>query len=190
MWSSSNSPGNEINFQIQNPQPKTVYQSSLILWLFSLSISHTTCFKWTELRSEPSKSITHYKNEVFNEIYLCKELKSNCQSESCSTNDWSSSAASIRCRFSSSGCPYRLPSMEDHEERECRFRPTRCPSLTCSAKPAFSNLLKHIEVCFSSINLIGECRFRPTRCPSLTCSVKPAFSNLLKHIEVSVYLFL
>jgi hypothetical protein len=29
---------------------------------------------------------------------------------------------------------------------ECRFRPTRCPSLTCSAKPAFSNLLKHIEV--------------------------------------------
>lgn len=59
---------------------------------------------------------------------------------------WSSNAATLKCRFHIQGCPYRLPSMEDHEERECHYRPTRCPSLTCPAKPAFSSLLKHIEV--------------------------------------------
>lgn len=53
--------------------------------------------------------------------------------------------SSNRCRFSNAGCPFRLPSMEEHEERECRYRPTRCPSLTCPVKPAFANLLKHIQ---------------------------------------------
>ena len=53
---------------------------------------------------------------------------------------------SIKCCYHESGCPYRLPSMEQHEENECKYKPARCPSLTCPVKPAFANLLKHIEV--------------------------------------------
>ena len=52
----------------------------------------------------------------------------------------------VHCRFSTSGCPYRLPSMEFHEERRCRFRPTRCPSLTCPDKPPYARLMEHIQV--------------------------------------------
>ena len=51
-----------------------------------------------------------------------------------------------RCRFSVSGCPFKLASMEMHEDKECKYRPTRCPSLTCPEKPPFIKLLKHIEV--------------------------------------------
>ena len=36
--------------------------------------------------------------------------------------------------------------MEQHEEKDCKYKPARCPSLTCPVKPAFANLLKHIEV--------------------------------------------
>ena len=53
---------------------------------------------------------------------------------------------SIKCCYHESGCPYRLPSMEQHEENECKYKPARCPSLTCPVKPAFANVLKHIEV--------------------------------------------
>ena len=52
-----------------------------------------------------------------------------------------------RCRFSVSGCPFQLPSMELHEDRECKYRPTRCPSLTCPVKSPFIKLLRHLEVC-------------------------------------------
>ena len=51
-----------------------------------------------------------------------------------------------RCRFSVSGCPFQLPSMELHEDRECKYRPTRCPSLTCPVKSPFIKLLRHLEV--------------------------------------------
>ena len=51
-----------------------------------------------------------------------------------------------RCRYSVSGCPFKLPSMQQHEDRECSYRPTRCPSLTCTAKAPFVKLLKHITV--------------------------------------------
>jgi len=50
-----------------------------------------------------------------------------------------------RCRFSVSGCPFQLPSMELHEDRECKYRPTRCPSLTCPVKSPFIKLLRHLE---------------------------------------------
>ncbi len=53
---------------------------------------------------------------------------------------------SVRCRFHGSGCPYRLPSMEFHEEKECKYRPTRCPSLTCPVRPAYAKLMQHIQV--------------------------------------------
>ncbi|XP_059079789.1 uncharacterized protein LOC131877951 isoform X2 [Tigriopus californicus] len=56
-----------------------------------------------------------------------------------------STIGAVRCRFFSSGCPYRLPSMEFHEDRECKFRPTRCPSLTCPIKPPFAKLLEHVQ---------------------------------------------
>ena len=68
--------------------------------------------------------------------------------------DWS-----IRCCYHESGCPYRLPSMEQHEEKECKYKPARCPSLTCPVKPAFANLLKHIEVSYY-ITFNGENKFR------------------------------
>ena len=55
-------------------------------------------------------------------------------------------ARNSRCRFNVSGCPYKLPSMQQHEERECKYRPTRCPSLTCPVKPPFVKVLKHILV--------------------------------------------
>ena len=58
----------------------------------------------------------------------------------------SGGGVAVHCRFSSSGCPYRLPSMEFHEERRCRFRPTRCPSLTCPDKPPYARLMEHIQV--------------------------------------------
>ena len=51
-----------------------------------------------------------------------------------------------KCRYGVYGCPFTLASMELHENQECEFRPTRCPSLTCSAKPPFVKLLKHLEV--------------------------------------------
>ena len=51
-----------------------------------------------------------------------------------------------RCRFSISGCPFQLPSMELHEGKECKYRPTRCPSLTCPVKSPFIKLLRHLEV--------------------------------------------
>lgn len=54
--------------------------------------------------------------------------------------------AGVLCRFSTSGCPYHLPSMEFHEEKRCRFRPTRCPSLTCPDKPPYARLMEHIQV--------------------------------------------
>ena len=57
-----------------------------------------------------------------------------------------SSLGRTRCRFSVSGCPFRLPSMEEHEVRECKFRPARCPSLTCPVRPPFAKLLRHIDV--------------------------------------------
>ena len=57
-----------------------------------------------------------------------------------------SSLGRTRCRYSVSGCPFRLPSMEEHEARECKFRPARCPSLTCPVRPPFAKLLKHIDV--------------------------------------------
>ena len=59
-----------------------------------------------------------------------------------------SSLGRTRCRFSVSGCPFRLPSMEEHELRECKFRPARCPSLTCPVRPPFAKLLRHIDVSF------------------------------------------
>ena len=55
-------------------------------------------------------------------------------------------AGAVRCRFSSTGCPYKLPSMEYHEDKLCQYRPTRCPSLTCPMKPAYAKLIHHIEV--------------------------------------------
>lgn len=84
--------------------------------------------------------------ERINEEEENEELKLASFSES---NSDSALAAlgRTRCRFSVTGCPFRLPSMEQHEERECRYRPTRCPSLTCPVKPPFVKLLKHIEVC-------------------------------------------
>ena len=51
-----------------------------------------------------------------------------------------------RCRYSVTGCPFKLPSMIQHEDRECKYRPTRCPSLTCPVKPPFIKLLKHVTV--------------------------------------------
>ena len=44
--------------------------------------------------------------------------------------------------------------MEQHEENECKYKPARCPSLTCPIKPAFANLLKHIEVAGYHIDTI------------------------------------
>ena len=64
------------------------------------------------------------------------------------SNNLESSIGAVRCRYSTSGCNYRLPSMEFHEERECRFRPTRCPSLTCPIKPPYARLMEHIRVGF------------------------------------------
>ena len=61
---------------------------------------------------------------------------------------------SIKCCYHESGCPYRLPSMEQHEEKECKYKPARCPSLTCPVKPAFANLLKHIEVSFNRLIML------------------------------------
>ena len=54
-------------------------------------------------------------------------------------------SGSVRCRYSVSGCPYRLPSMDYHEDKECKFRPTRCPSLTCPVKPPYARLLQHVQ---------------------------------------------
>ena len=55
------------------------------------------------------------------------------------------SYSAVKCRYSASGCPHRLPSMEYHEEKECRFRPTRCPSLTCPVRPPYARLMAHIR---------------------------------------------
>ena len=46
--------------------------------------------------------------------------------------------------------------MEQHEENECKYKPARCPSLTCPVKPAFANLLKHIEVTGYHIDTLIE----------------------------------
>ena len=60
-----------------------------------------------------------------------------------------------RCRYSVSGCPFKLPSMQQHEDRECSYRPTRCPSLTCTAKAPFVKLLKHITVIIIQFKIIS-----------------------------------
>ena len=54
--------------------------------------------------------------------------------------------ARSRCKHSVSGCSFKLPNMEYHEIKECKYRPTRCPSLTCPVKPPFCKLLRHLEV--------------------------------------------
>ena len=51
----------------------------------------------------------------------------------------------VKCRFHESGCPYKVPSIERHEERECKYRPARCPSLTCPLRPPFATILEHIK---------------------------------------------
>ena len=61
----------------------------------------------------------------------------------------------IRCKFSSSGCKYKLPSMQRHEERDCKYRPARCPSLTCPLRPPFATILQHIKVSKSFFTIIN-----------------------------------
>ena len=64
------------------------------------------------------------------------------------TTEGTGSGQRTRCRFSISGCPFQLPSMELHEGKECKYRPTRCPSLTCPVKSPFIKLLRHLEVLY------------------------------------------
>eukprot|EP00095_Tigriopus_kingsejongensis_P008755 maker-scaffold92_size382268-snap-gene-2.26 protein:Tk08755 transcript:maker-scaffold92_size382268-snap-gene-2.26-mRNA-1 annotation:"e3 ubiquitin-protein ligase sinat2-like" len=74
-----------------------------------------------------------------------ERIEEEPESISITTASETSASGAVRCRFYNSGCTYRLPSMEIHEDRECKYRPTRCPSLTCPFKPPFAKLLEHVQ---------------------------------------------
>ena len=63
----------------------------------------------------------------------------------------------IRCKFHTSGCRYKLPSMQRHEDRDCKYRPARCPSLTCPLRPPFATLLDHIKVSRKRFRAFKQC---------------------------------
>jgi len=48
------------------------------------------------------------------------------------------------CQYQAQGCPFSIPSLRIHQLFHCGFRPTRCPSLTCTFRPAAANLAEHI----------------------------------------------
>ena len=52
----------------------------------------------------------------------------------------------IKCKYRSSGCRYKVPCMQRHEDVDCKYRPARCPSLTCPLRPPFATILDHIKV--------------------------------------------
>ena len=104
-------------------------------FLIALFFNFLAHFAASSTRGELSKI-----NEVDEEEL---ELK---YSESITESSTISGHGRTRCRYSVTGCPFKLPSMQQHEDRECSYRPTRCPSLTCTAKPPFVKLLKHITV--------------------------------------------
>ena len=91
-----------------------------------------------------------------------------------------SSLGRTRCRFSVSGCPFRLPSMEEHEVRECKFRPARCPSLTCPVRPPFAKLLRHIDV---SKNCIEKAIFHSRNLSGFSFKIQKSLKEFRKDIN-------
>ena len=48
------------------------------------------------------------------------------------------------CKYRLEGCQFAVPSVRAHELHYCGFRATRCPSLTCTERPAAAALAEHI----------------------------------------------
>ena len=110
---------------------------TLSLEIFSAVIAESRPYRLLEKQTKLEKIIEEDEFSISEDLF-----------------DSISSLGRTRCRYSVSGCPFRLPSMEEHEARECKFRPARCPSLTCPVRPPFAKLLKHIDV--SAVLVIGN----------------------------------
>lgn len=129
----------ELEKQLKKMKPSQVTSICLDL----AAQLRTLELQFEKVKKQPTAHISSTRGELAKINEVDEEELELKYSESV-TESSISGHGRTRCRYSVSGCPFKLPSMQQHEDRECSYRPTRCPSLTCTAKAPFVKLLKHI----------------------------------------------